>query len=216
MSSQLLIIFDLDGTLIKSNIDYEGMRIELRRILKSFISTEEFQNITSSYRSILELIEFIEKNDSTGKILQESWEYIEEQELKGYEKAVIEDDVHPTLEKLLELGHTITILTNNSRKLTDFGLEKYRLREYFEYVLTRDEVTNPKPDPEGLLKTIEYFNKDKEETIFIGDSWLDAETAINAGIKFYYLGNDGAPGTRKKLTPSTGLIEKISSILSII
>ena len=216
MSSQLLIIFDLDGTLIKSNIDYEGIRIELREVLESIVSTEEFEYISSSYRSILELIAFIEKNDERGNILQNSWEFIEDQELKGYENALIEDDVFPTLDKLKELNHIITILTNNSRKLTDFGLEKYGLRKYFEYVLTRDEVSNPKPDPEGLLKTIKYFNKNKEETIFIGDSWLDAETAINAGIKFFYLGNDGAPGTRKKITPSTGVIEKISEILSII
>jgi len=216
MASQLLIIFDLDGTLIKSNIDYEGMRIELRSVLKNFVSTEEFEQISSSYRSILELIDFIEKNDKTGDILKDSWKFIENQELKGYETATIEDDVYPTLEKLQELNHIITILTNNSRKLTDFGLEKYGLSKYFVYVLTRDEVRNPKPDPEGLLKTIEHFNKNKEETIFIGDSWLDAETAINAGIKFYYLGNDGAPGTRKRVTPSTGLIEKISAILSII
>ncbi len=216
MSSQLLIIFDLDGTLIKSNIDYEGMRVKLRTVLKNFVASEVFEKISRKYRSILELIEFIEKYDKSKDILNDSWEYIEDQELKGYETAIIEDDVHPTLDKLLELKHTITILTNNSRKLTDFGLEKYKLQDYFEYVLTRDDVVNPKPDPEGILKTIEHFGKKRKDTIFIGDSWLDAETAISAGIRFYYLGNDGAPGTRKRMTPSTGIIENISSILSII
>ncbi len=216
MSTQLLIVFDLDGTLIKSNIDYEGIRIELRKVLKNFVSKKEYKEISSQYRSILELVGFIEKNDPTEKIFSDAWSFIEEQEKKGYEKAILEDDVHPTLEKLRELNHIVVILTNNSRILTDYGLKKYDLNKYFDFVLTRDDVEQTKPDPEGMITLMKQFNKNKNETIFIGDSWLDAETAVNAGVKFYYLGDEGAPGTRKRIVPSTGFIEEIANILDVI
>ena len=73
-----------------------------------------------------------------------------------------------------------------------------------------------KPDPEGMITLMKQFNKNKNETIFIGDSWLDAETAVNAGVRFYYLGDEGAPGTRKRIVPSTGFIEEIANILDVI
>ena len=46
------------------------------------------------------------------------------------------------------------------------------------------EVANAKPDPEGLNRMVERLNMDKADVLYIGDSHIDAETAVNAGVDF--------------------------------
>lgn len=216
MHKKQLIVFDLDGTLIQSDIDYMGVRDELRLILKDLVSKDEFDKIQNTIYTILELVEIIDKKDSTGIQFKRAWSLVEEYEMKGYEKAFITKNASKILEKLQKLKYNIVIYTNNSRKLTDYALEKFELESLVEFVLTRDEVENCKPDPEGLLFIMEKFNQNKDNTIFIGDSWVDAETAINAKIEFVYLGVEGAPGTRRKKIKADYVVENIEDILSIV
>ncbi|MCG3222373.1 MAG: HAD family hydrolase [Candidatus Heimdallarchaeota archaeon] len=216
MLKKPLIIFDLDGTLVQSDIDYMGIRDELRLILKNLIEEDEYRQIQSTIYTILELVEIIDKKDATGNLFENAWSLVEEYEMKGYEKAFLSQNTHETLRKLKKLGHTIVIYTNNSRKLTDYALEKFELESYLDFVLTRDEVENCKPDPEGLFFIMEKFNKKIANTIFIGDSWVDAETAINAKMEFVYLGTEGAPGTRRKKIEADYIIKNIEDILEIV
>lgn len=216
MLKKPLIIFDLDGTLVQSDIDYMGVRDEMRSILKNLVEEDEFSKIQNTIYTILELVEIIEKNDESGNLFKKAWSLVEEYEMKGYEKAFLTQNTHETLKKLRELKHVIVIYTNNSRKLTDFALEKFELKDLLDFVLTRDEVENCKPNPEGLFFILEKFNQNRENTIFIGDSWVDAETAINAKMEFVYLGSEGAPGTRRKKIQADYVIENIDEILTIV
>ncbi len=51
-------------------------------------------------------------------------------------------------------------------------------------VVTALDVRNPKPHPESIEKIIQKFNLNKEETVFVGDSEVDQQTAKSSGIKF--------------------------------
>ncbi|MCE7740892.1 MAG: HAD family hydrolase [Candidatus Heimdallarchaeota archaeon] len=214
-SSNLLMIFDMDGTLIQSDIDYMGIRDKLREILREIVTEEEYQKIRRTIYTILELTFLIKEKDSSGQEYEKAWNLVEEYELKGYEKAFVEDDVIRTLEKLKNKGHILVIYTNNSRKITDYALQEYNFNHLFEFVLTRDDVKNSKPDPEGIYKLMQKYQKDKLSTIFIGDSWVDAETAQNADVKFIYFGSEGSPGTRRKKITASLTIGKMIELLSL-
>ncbi|MCG3226575.1 MAG: HAD family hydrolase [Candidatus Heimdallarchaeota archaeon] len=216
MLKKPLIIFDLDGTLVQSDIDYMGVRDEMRSILKNLVEEDKFNKIQNTVYTILELVEIIEENDSSGNLFRKAWSLVEEYEMRGYEKAFITENAIDTLEKLKSLNYIIVIYTNNSRKLTDYALEKFELKNFFDFVLTRDEIENCKPDPEGLFFIMKKFKHSKESTIFIGDSWVDAETAANAKIDFVYLGKEGAPGTRRKKIIPDYMIENIDEIFTIV
>jgi phosphoglycolate phosphatase len=45
-------------------------------------------------------------------------------------------------------------------------------------------VAAHKPDPEGLLKALEYFGVPKEDTLYTGDHLVDAQAAEAAGLDF--------------------------------
>lgn len=214
-TSKLLLIFDMDGTLIQSKIDYMGIRDRLREILRDIVDKEEYRAISETIYTILDLIALIAKNDSTGKLHDKAWKLLEEYELKGYENAFVEEDVITTLEKLKDKGHILVLYTNNSRKIANYALEKYNFNHLFEFILTRDDVTKTKPDAEGIYILMDKFHVTKERTIFIGDSWVDAETALNAKIDFIYFGTEGAPGTRRKEIKASATIGSMTELLSL-
>jgi phosphoglycolate phosphatase len=61
-------------------------------------------------------------------------------------------------------------------------LNLFALSPYFDFVVSALDVHRPKPDPESIHKIIARFNVGPEHCLFIGDSEVDAKTAINAGI----------------------------------
>ncbi|MBY9000187.1 MAG: HAD-IA family hydrolase [Candidatus Heimdallarchaeota archaeon] len=156
------------------------------------------------------------EKDTKGDLHAKAWEIVEKAEQLGYEDAEIENDVHSTLTKLRANNHKIAIFTNNSRKLTDYGMLKFDLNKYTECIITRDDVEYAKPNPEGLLKIMNYNNVSKDQTIFIGDSWLDAETAQFANVDFIYYGERSAPGTCRKKIEVSKIINKISEVLDYV
>jgi len=216
MKKHDLIIFDMDGTLIQSNIDYEGIRKEVLRILKGIIHEEKYKEIIENPIPILDMLTYIKEKNLDSRKLKEAWNIIQSYELKGYEKATIEDDVIETLQKLKDLKCINVIYTNNSKKLTDFALKKFKIQNLVDYVLTRDDVNRSKPHLEGLERIMKKFNKQRNNVLFVGDSWLDAETAKNGNIKFVLFKKEGAPGTRKITIDSDCTIEKISEVLQLV
>lgn len=211
-----LVVFDMDGTIIQSNIDYFGTRQKIWEILKGTVSKNYYEEIVGSPRSIIELVDLLEINDETNTKKKLAWEIIEKSEKEGYEDAKVNEDVYETLESLKMKGYILTIFTNNSRELTNYGLEKYNLQKYFDFVLTRDDVKKPKPHPEGLEITMKRFSTQNNNVVFVGDSWIDAETAVNAGVKFIYFGSEGAPGTRRKVIKPDYTVEFMNDLIPIV
>jgi phosphoglycolate phosphatase len=63
-------------------------------------------------------------------------------------------------------------------------LTRENLQDYFAIIIGGEDVSQHKPHPEGLLKAVERLKANKESTLYIGDSLVDAEAAERAGIAF--------------------------------
>ena len=63
-------------------------------------------------------------------------------------------------------------------------MERFGLWPYFNMVVTALDVKNPKPHPESIEKIVQAFNLNKEQTVFVGDSEVDQQTAKSSGVKF--------------------------------
>lgn len=103
--------------------------------------------------------------------------------------------VEPYLKPLLEFLHAhykTAIATNRTdtmpRVLKDHGLEGQ-----FDQVVTALDVAHPKPDPEMLLKILEFFNIGANQMLYVGDSQLDALAAKGAGVHFVAYDNPALP-----------------------
>jgi phosphoglycolate phosphatase len=65
------------------------------------------------------------------------------------------------------------------------------LAEYFDLVVSAQDVTHPKPHPESFWRILGHFGLAPEEALFIGDSRVDEEFAKNAGVALVAYRNPG-------------------------
>lgn len=70
---------------------------------------------------------------------------------------------------------------------------RFRIKEFtdlvfdngeIDLIIGNEDVERPKPSPEGIWKALSILGSKQEETLYIGDSTVDAETAQQAGVDF--------------------------------
>ncbi|MED1852130.1 HAD-IA family hydrolase [Brevibacillus borstelensis] len=86
------------------------------------------------------------------------------------------------LDRLEQAGISMGIVTGKGRRSADISLKEWGLAPYFDVVIAGDEVTNPKPDPEGILLAMEQLGATPEQTIYVGDSNADIIAGKAAGL----------------------------------
>lgn len=92
--------------------------------------------------------------------------------------------MEPDLLAFLEatrLQFNLAIATNRTDTMVPL-LREFNLHDYFGKVMTADNSRKPKPAADPLLEIIEHFNCTVDESIYIGDSRIDEETAHNCGM----------------------------------
>jgi phosphoglycolate phosphatase len=93
-------------------------------------------------------------------------------------------NVPQTLNYLKGSGFKIGITSTKYRYRICEILTNNNLISLFDSIIGGEDVSSHKPNPEGIYKIIEALKVDKNECVYIGDSIVDAETAINADISF--------------------------------
>lgn len=86
------------------------------------------------------------------------------------------------LDKLVERGLHLGVVTNKPARFTEPLLESLGLRDAFQAVVTGDAVTEQKPAPEPMLKAVRLCGGIPQQAIMVGDSMTDVEAARRAGL----------------------------------
>ena len=107
-----------------------------------------------------------------------------------------EADTHMTVNTVLflETKSVLTALKDSGARIGIIST-KYRFRikelldqhfpeDFMDIIVGGEDVKAAKPSPEGLLLAIKRLHVSKAETLYIGDSTVDAETAQAAGVDF--------------------------------
>lgn len=82
------------------------------------------------------------------------------------------------------------IASSSSRQFIEEFLAARHLDEYFEVIVSIDDVKNTKPDPECYLKVAEKLGARPEECLIIDDSLLPVETARRQGFQAVVFGSE--------------------------
>ena len=93
-------------------------------------------------------------------------------------------EVEDTLCKLKKLGWNVGVCTNKPEYLAKELLEKLNLIKYFATIVGSDTLPHRKPNPKSLLETIKLLNSDVVNSVLIGDSKTDSDTARAANVPF--------------------------------
>lgn len=172
------MLFDLDGTILDTNeliirsflealkgVTPEGFGREhiipsmgqpLSDQLKQFSGLEDVSHLVEAYREV---------NLRLHDELVKPFDYVVE-----------------VLEKLHKEGIRIGVVTTKIRLTTEKGLKFVGIRDYVDAIVTIDDVTQAKPHPEPIQKALALLNADPASTIMVGDSSVDMQAAVAAGV----------------------------------
>ena len=91
-------------------------------------------------------------------------------------------NIKETLDQLVNKGKKLALHTSSTRNMLYPAIVSNDLEKYFRIILTRDDVKNGKPDPEVILKEMDFLNASPSECLIVGDSDGDMKTGKNAGV----------------------------------
>lgn len=93
-----------------------------------------------------------------------------------------EPHVHEVLRQLRTRYRT-AVATNRGKSLVPL-LEMLGMGDLFDVLVSSNDVTRNKPDPECLFIILKRFGLAPDEVVYVGDSDVDRETAARAGTPF--------------------------------
>lgn len=116
---------------------------------------------------------------------------------EAQERQRIETTLFPGAAELLHglraRGAKLGVVSTKRSDTLEIILDRYGVLKDLELVIGSDRVTRHKPDPEGLNAAIEAMGVTPGETLFCGDTVLDAGAAKNAGTDFAAVLNGTTP-----------------------
>ena len=80
-------------------------------------------------------------------------------------------------------------ISTNRTNTMDMVLDIFKLRPWFEIVVTALTAPRPKPAPDGLYMILDHFGLQVEEAIYIGDSSVDRDHCAAVGMELIAFNN---------------------------
>lgn len=97
---------------------------------------------------------------------------------------VLYDDTVGTLQKLKKDGFNTGIVTTKYHYRIVETLNTHGISDLVDVIIGGEDVPVPKPSPKGLLLAINCLNVQLNNVLYIGDSLVDAKTALAANVDF--------------------------------
>jgi len=94
-------------------------------------------------------------------------------------KIKIYKETKPTLEKLF--NYKKAIITNTPKDCAKQILKQFNIEKFFDFIMTSDDVTMAKPNPEIVLKACKRFRVEPKDVILVGDTDSDVKAGKAAG-----------------------------------
>lgn len=179
MTALRCIIFDMDGTLTQTNQliydsfnhiaeKYRGKRFSEKEITAMFGPPEE--------GALLAVVRPQELETAMKDYL--SFYRSQHERLAR---------LYPGIEEILKFiklrGRKLALFTGKGIHTTTITLEEYHLKEYFDYVVTGNDVKNHKPSSEGIRKIMDHFALRPDEVLMVGDAVSDIKASNEAGVR---------------------------------
>jgi phosphoglycolate phosphatase len=178
-----LLIFDLDGTLVDSKLDLVHSVNAARGLMNLPPISEQ---IVASYvgNGAPVLMRRALGPEASEEEVRRALEFF----LAYYRDHMLDNTrlypgVKPALDRLLESGARMAVLTNKPVRFSQAIVHGLGLGGHFFRVYGGNSFEQKKPDPIGVETLLQESGAPREDTIMVGDSAVDVRTARNANVK---------------------------------
>ena len=177
-----LVVFDLDGTLVDSRRDLAtAANVLVTELGGAALREEAVGQMVGEGAGVLvrrALVAAGLRADVPGALPR----FLEIYDQHLLDTTVTYEAVVETLERL-HSQLPLAVLTNKPERATVRVLKGLELDRFFTVVIGGDSAHGRKPDPAGLLHIAQTCGVSAAETLLVGDSPVDLETARNAGTQ---------------------------------
>lgn len=206
------ILFDLDGTLVNTNqLIFNSFQQAFKELLKDRVLSNE------------EII------DCIGPTLEQTGEKYYPQDPSSFVKCYrhyyqinhdemieIFPGIIQMLESLKQLELRLVIVTSKKRDMTIKALQYLKIYDYFDLIISSDDINSPKPHPEPIETVMKYYGLTQDECLMVGDNSHDIECAHAAGVKSVAVGWAMRGADYLKKYHPTYIIDEANDLLTVI
>jgi len=207
-----IIIFDLDGTLLNT---IDDLKNAVNHVL--FLhnwperSTEQIRQAIGN--GVAKLVERSLPQEAT-----KSDYLLALREFRAYYGEHYDEQTHPyknvvsLIKKLKSDGFLLAVCTNKTQLVAERLIHHF-FGHLFDFV-QGDQVDVPKkPAPDMINKILQFFQIKKEDTLYIGDTDVDRQTALNSQLDYFLV----SYGYRTKdelviLCPDSKIIDSVEEL----
>jgi len=171
------IIFDIDGTLTSTNqLIFDSFNHITEKYLGKRFSDEEIISFFGPTEDVI-LKEICKENYDDAR--KDYYNYYKE----NHSIARAYNGIRELIIDLNKANILLSIFTGKGRTSSLITLDELGLTEFFDLIVTGDDVSNHKPSPEGIIKILEKFNLSPAEVLMIGDAPPDIIAAKDSGVE---------------------------------
>ncbi|HRZ13884.1 MAG TPA: HAD-IA family hydrolase [Candidatus Omnitrophota bacterium] len=173
-----LIIFDLDGTLVNA---YNAITHSFNVTMRSFGYPPQQAGVIRRAvgwgdRNLLK--PFVRERDLDAML--ES--YRRHHAVSLVRKSRLFPGVKRLLARLRKKGLRLAVATNRPTRFSHILIRHLGIRPFFSVVLCGDKLKHIKPHPQILTTIMRRLRVRPQETVFVGDMFIDAQTGTAAGV----------------------------------
>lgn len=172
------LVFDVDGTLVQTNqLIFDAFNHIAERYVHRIYTPSEIIALFGPPEE--DVVRAIVGEERAAEAMEEYLRFY-----RSYHKKIarLHDGIEFILRTCKEHGKILAVFTGKGRATTRITLEECGIVQYFDMIVTGDDVRAHKPSPEGLQKIMERYALQPSEMLLIGDAPADVTAARKAGI----------------------------------
>ena len=179
------VIFDMDGVIIDSEMEYLKYIYEFAKTKNPQITIEELYGTVGTTNKDCWVI--VEKALHNG----ETWEELRVQYRPRWDevfglvdyKAIFRPEVLDVMDRLKEMGLRLAVASSTNIEQVEKILKMNHVAERLELMVSGGMFKRSKPDPEIYLYTAEQLGAKPEECLVIEDSTVGITSGCRAGTQ---------------------------------
>ncbi len=175
------VIFDLDGTLANFNLDYKTLRAEVRSYLIRKGVPTSLVDVNESIFEMLKKAELFLKNNNKSAtkfedVLSHALAIAEKYEMEAASTTNLQVGANETLKELKRMNLKIGLCTTSSDKAVNYIIKRFKIQDFFQVVVTRNNVKYVKPSTEQFELALKTLNVAPIDTVIVGDNIVDMQS----------------------------------------
>lgn len=175
------IIFDMDGVIINSEPIHQLVEREMVEDFGGSLSREKHQQFVGATDRYM--WEFIKKELDLDMHIDDILKIKEVEFRNKLDEIELVEHFDALIKRVKKAGYKTALASSNNKKTVHLVVDKFNLKDKFDYIITGTEVEKGKPNPEIFLKAAKNLNVNPENCLVFEDTKNGVEAANRANMK---------------------------------